>query len=204
MSKPVKLICNEKAKCVVTIESSRQRRNSRSKANVRKKPRAYFNWFRANPDEAVRTYVAGHSRLQRQEAEVNCRAFLALEIPTQFNVSSVSCCPTSGNVAISSEKRVSVFRWNDKLSSDGSNTSAASQDLEHFLDIEPSMVVKEVVLADSYLAFRSNLDVQILKLVFTSEGESASSSGSGKSTSSGVALQTRYCCITEKQTGVSH
>ncbi|XP_020626407.1 Hermansky-Pudlak syndrome 3 protein-like [Orbicella faveolata] len=193
MSKPVRLMCNEKAKCVVTIESSSKRRNSRagSKAKVCKNARAYFNWFKANPDEAVRTYVAGHSRFQRQEAEVNCRAFLALEIPTQFNVNSVSCCPTSGNIAIASEKKVSVFRWNGNLSSDVSETSAASQDLEHFLDIEPSMVVKEVVLADSYLAFRSNLDVQILKFVFTSEGESASSSGSGKSTSSGVVLQTR-------------
>lgn len=198
MSKPVKLMCNEKAKCVVTIESSSQRRNSRarrsSKAKVCTNTRAYFNWFKANPEEAVRTYVAGHSRFQRQEAEeVNCRAFLALEIPTQFNVNSISCCPTSGNIAIASEKKVSVFRWNGNLSSDGSNTSAASQDLEHFLDIEPSMVVKEVVLADSYLAFRSNLDVQILKFAFTSEGEPGSLSGSGKSTSSGVALQTRYC-----------
>jgi len=138
--------------------------------------------------------VAGHSRFQRQEAEeVNCRAFLALEIPTQFNVNSISCCPTSGNIAIASEKKVSVFRWNGNLSSHGSNTSAALQDLEHFLDIEPSMVVKEVVLADSYLAFRSNLDVQILKFAFTSEGEPGSLSGSGKSASSGVALQTRYC-----------
>jgi len=198
ISKPFKLMCNEKAKCVLTIESSSRRRNSRSgsKAKVCKNARAYFNWFKANPDEAVRTYVAGHSRFQRQEAEVNCRAFLALEIPTQLNVNSVSCCPTSGNVAIASEKKVSVFRWNGNLSSDGSNNSAALLDLERFLDIEPSMVVKEVVLAESYLAFRSNLDVQILKFVFTSEGES--SSGSGKSTSSGVALQTRYCCIIEK------
>lgn len=197
MSKPFKLMCNEKAKCVVTIESSRQRRNSRSgsKAKVCKNARAYFNWFKANPDEAVRTYVAGHSRFQSEEAQVNCRAFLALEIPTQFNVSSVSCCSTSGNIVIASEKKVSVFRWNGNLSSNSSDTSAASLDLEHFLDIEPSMVVKEVVLADSYLAFRSNLDVQILKFVFTSEGESASSSRSGKSTSSGVALPTRYCCI---------
>lgn len=199
MSKPVKLTCNEKAKCVVTIESSSQRRNSRSgsKLKVRKNSRAYFNWFKAYPDEAVRTYVAGHSRFQTQEAEVNCRGFLALEIPTQFNVNSISCCPTSGNIAIASEKKVSVFTWNGNLSSDGSDTSAASQDLEHFLDIEPSMVVKEVVLADSYLAFRSNLDVQILKFVFTSERdqEFASKSGSGKSTSSGVALQTRYCCF---------
>ena len=200
MSKPVKLMCNEKAKCVVTIESSSQRRNSRgSKGKVFKNARAYFNWFKANPDEAVRTYVAGYSRFQKREAEVNCGAFLALEIPTQFNVSSVSCCPASGNIAIASEKKVTVFRWNGSLSSDGSETSDALQDLEHFLDIEPSMVVKEVVLAGSYLAFRSNLDVQILKFVFSSEGESASSSGSGKSTTSGVALQTRYCCITEKK-----
>ena len=201
MSKPVKLMCNEKAKCVVTIESSGQRRNSRagSKGKVCKNARAYFNWFKANPEEAVRTYVAGYSNFQRQEAEVNCRAFLALEIPTQFNVRSVSCCPSSGNIAIASEKKVSIFRWNGNLSHDGSDTSDALQDLEHFLDIDPSMVVKEVVLADSYLAFRSNLDVQILKFVFTSEAESASLSGSGKSTSSGVALQTRYCCIIMKR-----
>lgn len=199
MAKPVKLICNEKAKCVLTIESTSRRRNSRAgtKLKVHKNSRAYFNWFKANPDEAVRTYVAGHSRCQSQQTETNCRAFLALEIPTQFNVSSICCCSTSGNIAIASERKVSVFRWNDNITAGGTDTSATSHDMEHFLDIEPSMVVKEVVLSDSYLALRSNLDVQILKLVFTSERESTSTSTSGKSISSDAALQNRYCHPTD-------
>lgn len=199
MAKPVKLICNEKAKCVLTIESTSRRRNSRAgtKLKVHKNSRAYFNWFKANPDVAVRTYVAGHSRCQSQQTETNCRAFLALEIPTQFNVSSICCCSTSGNIAIASERKVSVFRWNGNIMAGGTDTSATSHDMEHFLDIEPSMVVKEVVLSDSYLALRSNLDVQILKLVFTSERESTSTSTSGKSISSDAALQNRYCHPTD-------
>ena len=192
MSKPVKLICNEKAKCVVTIERTSRRMSSSSKANVHTYSRAYFNWFKANPDEAVRTYVAGHSHYQRQETDVKCKDFLAVEIPTQYSVTAICCCPTSGNIAIASAKKVSLFRWSGNLSSGGADTSVTSRDMEHFLDIEPSMIVKEVVLSDSYLAIRSNLDVQVLKFVFTTDQESACSSRSGKSSSPGTTLQNRY------------
>ena len=189
MAKPVKLICNEKAKCVLTLESTSRRRNTRAgpKLKVYKNSRAYFNWFKANPGEAVRTYVAGHSRSQSQQTETSLKAFLALEIPTQFNVSCICCCPTSGNIAIASGKKVSVFRWNGNLTVGSTDTSVTLHDMEHFLDVEPSMVVKEVVLNDSYLALRSNLDVQILKFVFTAERESATMSASGKSTRSDTA-----------------
>lgn len=202
MAKPVKLICNEKAKCVLTIESTSRRRNSRAgtKLKVHKNSRAYFNWFQANPDEAVRTYVAGHSRFQSQQTETSCRGFRALEIPTQFNVNSVCCCPASGNIAIASEKKVSVFRWSGNVTAGGSDTNAATHDMEHFIDIEPSMAVKEVVLSDSYLALRSNLDVQILKFVFTSDREAESirsTSTSGRSITSDMALQNRYCLTTD-------
>lgn len=185
ISRPIKLICNEKAKCVVTIEKDRTRLLGRG---VHTRSRAYFNWFKANPDEAVRTYVAGHSLCQTQEAEKIGKVFLALEIPTQSNVNAICCCPTSGNIAIASKKTVSLFRWNNGLSSDGSNAGAMSCDMEHFLDIEPCMTVKQLVLSDSYLAVRSNLDVLVLKLVFMSEHETVSSSGSGKLT----AVQKRY------------
>ena len=176
ISRPIKLICNEKAKCVVTIEKDRRKFDG----SVHTHSRAYFNWFRANPDEAVRTYVAGHSLRQTQEAEKIGKVFLAVEIPTQCNVNAICCCPTSGNIAIASKKTVSLFRWNSGLSSDGPNTSSMSCDMEHFLDIEPCMTVKQLVLSDSYLGVRSNLDVLVLKLVFMSEQESVSSSGSGK------------------------
>ncbi|XP_022786965.1 Hermansky-Pudlak syndrome 3 protein homolog [Stylophora pistillata] len=192
MSKPVKLICNEKAKCVVTIERTFRRRNSvGSKVNVQNHSRAYFNWFKANPDEAVRTYAAGHSHYQRQESDRKCKDFLALEISTQFNVTAICCCPTSGNVAIAGAKKVSLFRWSGSLSYGGTDVSSMHHDLVHFLDIEPSMIVKEVELSDCYLAVRSNLDVQVLKLVFTVDQDSLSSSRSGKSSSSGTTQQNR-------------
>lgn len=190
ISKPVNLICNERAKCVVTIERKTERRRSRRSASTHS--RAYFNWFKANLEEPVRTYVAGHSLKQSQEAEEAAKAFLALEIPTQFNVSDICCCPTSGNVAIAGETRVSLFRWNRYPQSDGFNTGTLSCDLEHFLDIEPSMSIKGLALSDSYLALRSNLDVQVLKLVFMLERESMPPSGRGKLSSHSATLQNRY------------
>lgn len=193
MSKPVKLICNEKAKCVLTIERTNRRKNAGNKVvSVQTHSRAYFNWFKANPDEAVRTYAAGHSHYQRQESEGKCKDFLALEIPTQFDVTAICCCPTSGNVAIASVKKVSLFRWSGNLTSGGTDVTAMYHDMEHFLDIEPSMIVKEVVLSDCYLAVRSNLDVQVLKLVFTADQDSVSSSRSGKSSSPGTTLLNKY------------
>jgi len=135
--------------------------------------------------------VAGHSLSQSQEAEKSDKAFLAVEIPTKSNVNAICCCPTSGNIAVATEKRVRLFRWNSHPSSDVSSTDATLCDLEHFLDIEASMSVKELSLSDSYIAMRSNLDVLVLKLVFTSEQESASASGSGKLTNSGVTLKNR-------------
>lgn len=200
ISTPVKLICNEKAKCVVTIERKTGRRKSGRGSGIQTHSRAYFNWFKANLDEAVRTYVAGHSLHQSQEAEkLTGKAFLALEIPTQFNVNSICCCPTSGNIAIASARKVSLFRWSSHVSSDGMSTGAMSCDMEHFLDIEPSMAVKKLVLSDSYLALRSNLDVQVLKLVFITEQESASASGSGKLPGSSASLQNRQVLCNQER-----
>lgn len=187
ISRPIKLICNEKAKCVVTVEKKADRRQS-GQSGVHTHSRAYFNWFKANLGEAVRTYVAGHSLHQNHEAENSGKSFLVIEIPTHSNVTGICCCPASGNIAIASEKQVRLFRWNNHQSADGGASGAASCDIEHFLDIEPCMAVKDVVLSDSYLAVRSNLDVLVLKLLFMSEQESVSSSGIGKLPN----LQNRY------------
>ncbi|XP_068700460.1 uncharacterized protein [Montipora foliosa] len=182
ISRPIKLICNEMAKCVLTIERKTDRRKSSGSRIVHTHSRAYFNWFKANLDEAVRTFVAGYSFRQRQETAKSDKSFLVVEIPTLSNVSAICCCPSSGNIAVASDKNVRLFRWNNQMSADGSRSGDALCDMEHFLDVELCMSVRGLVMSDSYLAVRSNLDVQVLKLVFVSEQESASSGWSGKFT----------------------
>ena len=170
------------AKCVVTIEGKTGRRRSSTTRKTHAHSRAYFNWFKANFDDGVRTFVAGYSHDQRQETAKTEKAFLAVEIPTNVNsnVSAICCCPSTGNIAVASDKKVRLFRWNGKLSQDGSRVGDALCDMEPFLDIEVCMRVKELELSDSYLALRSHLDVQVLKLVFGSESESCSFGGQAK------------------------
>lgn len=174
ISTPIKLICNQMAKCVVTIEGKTGRGRSSTTRRTHALSRAYFNWFTANFDDSVRTFVAGYSHGQRRETTKTDKAFLAVEIPTNSNVSAICCCPSTGNIAVASDKKVRLFRWNGKLSQDGSRVGDALCDMEHILDIEVSMRVRELGLSDSYLALRSHLDVQVLKLVFGSESESSS------------------------------
>lgn len=174
ISTPIKLICNQMAKCVVTIEGKTGRRRSSTTRRTHALSRAYFNWFTANFDDSVRTFVAGYSHGQRRETTKTDKAFLAVEIRTNSNVSAICCCPSTGNIAVASDKKVRLFRWNGKLSQDGSRVGDALCDMEHILDIEVSMRVRELGLSDSYLALRSHLDVQVLKLVFGSESESSS------------------------------
>ena len=195
ISKAVKLVCNEKARCVVTIERKiRQARSEEEK--IQTFSRAYFNWFEANQEEAVRTYVAGYSLWRRQEAKANSSSFLALEIPAP-SVSAISCCPTTGNIAVASENKVSLYRWRSSPSDNQSTSYACCSDVEHFVDIFPGLQVKELVLSDSYVAFRSNLDVQVLKLVFVSERKTSSVTGNMEenTTSPQARQQERYRTI---------
>lgn len=180
ISRPIKLICNQMAKCIVTIEAKTERRRSSANRRTHMHSRAYFNWFKANFDDGVRTFVAGYALRQHRETPKTEKAFLAVEIPTNSNVSAICCCPSTGNIAVASDKKVRLFRWNGKLSLDGSRVGEALCDMEHFLDIELCMRVRELVLSDSYLALRSHLDVQVLKLVFMSESESSSFGGKAK------------------------
>ena len=160
ISKVVKLICNNKGNYVATLES-KQRRNSPSFARV------YFNWFQSSTGGAVRAVLAGHSI--RGDLDGLETHFIAVELPTSYSVAAINSCPATGNIVVAGERKLALFRLCTTEPEVGEDWTT-SCDLEHILNIEPGFQIRSIALCDCYVGMRSQLEVQVVKLVFGQEG----------------------------------
>lgn len=166
ISTAVKLVCNDNSNYLATIERRQQR-------DATKFARVYFNWNKATPtvNEAVRirVLVAGHS-LQQRNIDYD-QQFVAIELPSRSPVTGIASCKASGNVIISTDGKLCLYRQcvarNVIPEVEPSEYECVKiSDFEHILDINPGFVVRGIDLCGPYVAFRSKLQVRVIKLVF--------------------------------------
>ena len=168
ISKPMKLMCNDHAKYVAAIESKVQRSRS-SGGNRQTFARVYFNWSQASLGEAVRAVVAGHSKCQKNVESPFTSQFLVVELPLAFSPCGISSCPTTGNIIVAGERRMCLFR---------ACGGPVCYDFELFVEVDPGLTcIRGLAFGDTFLAVMSNLEVRIIKLVFSSAKDAVRSKG---------------------------
>ena len=90
--------------------------------------------------------------------------FLAIDIPVQYSVNDVSCCDTNGNIALSTEAKVYLYIYKEKIIP-GTNEDVMI-DFDCSLEIESGFQINAIALFGYYVAFASSYEIRVIQVMF--------------------------------------
>ena len=163
ISPVIQFVYNSKGDCVVTLE--------RKQPNAHGFARVYFNWRGSSVDKPVR--VSMMSAFMQGVIQTQDRiAADIVELPAEphRSVDCLACCEQTGRIAIGMHKTVRVFSLDVDRSGGASCKEYLTHNIQILLDIHTSILLKKVAIFDSYIAFISSCEAQVVKISLLNSG----------------------------------
>lgn len=138
---------------ILTREATRKDKPSYCTARV------YVNWSKWCQSEGskMKIHQVGYSVTRPATStspELEGETMTVVEILSRFAVCALSCCPTSGNVAVATETAVSLY----KVCRDG------PFDLQKLYVVEPGFCIQKLAICEQFVAFTSASEVRVLRI----------------------------------------
>ena len=157
ISPVVQFMYNSKGDCIVTLEQKQP--------NAYGFARVYFNWRGSSVDKPVRVSMMNAFMQGVIQTQDRIAADI-VELPAEphRSVDCLACCKQTGRIAIGMRKTVRVFSLDVDRSGGASCKEYLTHNIQILLDIRTSIILKKVTIFDSYIAFISSCEAQVVKI----------------------------------------
>ncbi|KAK4302345.1 hypothetical protein Pmani_025562 [Petrolisthes manimaculis] len=151
------LVYCETGNFVVTLETKPARHGGDHKY-----VRVYLNWDHDNTNQPMRARIAGRVTPSSQSNEANLEM---VEIPLRKPAEFVTCCQSTGNVAVACGISVTIFRFCQKTHD---ISKIKFIDFEEFMELDMSFIVKEVAVSEDLIGCVSESEAHIFQVTVNS------------------------------------
>ncbi|XP_060075834.1 BLOC-2 complex member HPS3-like [Ylistrum balloti] len=153
------LLYNEAGGYVSTIECKVSRRQTFYSVKI------YLNWNVCTEDNRPIAHVrlaGGNQSVKRSSMESDWMD--VIDIPCRQNVSSISTCSKTGNLAIASEEVIFLYHLVEKTVPNSNNTFL---DVVLFLQLDWSFSVNQVTLCENFVGVLSEKEIQVARILYS-------------------------------------
>ncbi|XP_042207790.1 Hermansky-Pudlak syndrome 3 protein-like isoform X2 [Homarus americanus] len=124
--------------------------------------RVYLHWDQDNTNQPMRARIAGRVTPSSQSGVANLEM---VEIPLRKPAEFISCCQSTGNIAVACGISVTVFKFCQKTHD---MSKLKFIDFEELLELDMSFIVKEVDISEDLIGCVSESEAHIFQVTINS------------------------------------